>query len=405
MVGSSCSSAVDEPIFVPINGIVQPPVMPSPGCRGRVTNQLQFLKKNVLEKIWNHDYAKPFRKPVDTIEHNIPDYYKVITNPMDLGTIRKRLSNRYYWSSEDCIKDFKKMFKNCYTYNDPGQDVVVMAQTLEKIFYQKLARMPKKESEVRRESGKIGDRSRASFDASVTSRSLEASPREFSKEKTSDSLPIHNYQFQSTIEAESTVKNVEVDSSVTKHVTTEFRALLERRRSHRGEFREELSPGLKNCRKILKNLFRKRHSEYAWPFYLPLDAKRWKFDDYHDVIKKPIDLLTIKCKLDDRMYATPQEFIEDVRLIFSNCYKYDCRKYKLVSNAQQLQHVFEMMLSKVYDDREEIELDEDSSDSSSSSSSSNSCSSDAYRSRSNSSNINNPDSFSAETVEGMSPKF
>ncbi|CAG5076000.1 Similar to fs(1)h: Homeotic protein female sterile (Drosophila melanogaster) [Cotesia congregata] len=210
----SCSGAVDDPteaILVPINGIVQPAVMPLAGCRGRVTNQLQFLKKNVLEKIWNHDYGKPFRKPVNTIEHNIPDYYKVITNPMDLGTIRKRLSNRYYWSSEDCIKDFKRMFKNCYTYNDPGQDIVVMAQTLEKIFYQKMARMPKKESEVRRESGKIADRSRASSDASVTNRSLEASPREFATEQTFGSLSIENSveelsdnKFVSTTEVEST---------------------------------------------------------------------------------------------------------------------------------------------------------------------------------------------------------
>jgi len=53
---------------------------------------------------------------------------------MDLGTIKKRLDNNYYWSGKECIQDFNTMFTNCYVYNKPGEDVVVMAQTLEKVF-------------------------------------------------------------------------------------------------------------------------------------------------------------------------------------------------------------------------------------------------------------------------------
>lgn len=52
---------------------------------------------------------------------------------MDLGTIKKRLDNNYYWSGKECIQDFNTMFTNCYVYNKPGEDVVVMAQTLEKV--------------------------------------------------------------------------------------------------------------------------------------------------------------------------------------------------------------------------------------------------------------------------------
>lgn len=37
------------------------------------------------------------------------------------------------------------MFTNCYVYNKPGEDVVVMAQTLEKVFLTKVADMPKEE--------------------------------------------------------------------------------------------------------------------------------------------------------------------------------------------------------------------------------------------------------------------
>jgi hypothetical protein len=57
---------------------------------------------------------------------------------MELGTIKKRLETNYYWSAKECIQAFNTMFTNCYVYNKPGEDVVVMAQTLEKLFLTKV---------------------------------------------------------------------------------------------------------------------------------------------------------------------------------------------------------------------------------------------------------------------------
>lgn len=67
---------------------------------------------------------------------------------MDLGTIRKRLENNYYWRGKEAVEDFTTMFSNCYIYNKPGEDVVVMAQTLEKLFLTKMSAMPKDEVEL-----------------------------------------------------------------------------------------------------------------------------------------------------------------------------------------------------------------------------------------------------------------
>lgn len=58
---------------------------------------------------------------------------------MDLGTIKKRLESNYYYSAQECIQDFNTMFTNCYIYNKPGEDVVVMAQTLEKLFLNRVS--------------------------------------------------------------------------------------------------------------------------------------------------------------------------------------------------------------------------------------------------------------------------
>lgn len=46
--------------------------------------------------------------------------------------------------------------------------------------------------------------------------------------------------------------------------------------------------------------------------------------------------------MDNREYKTAQEFASDVRLIFTNCYKYNPPDHDVVAMARKLQDVFEM---------------------------------------------------------------
>jgi hypothetical protein len=108
----------------PINGIVQPAVKPHPSRPGRQTNQLHFIHKTVMKTVWKHQFSWPFQQPVDTIKLNLPDYHKIIKKPMDLGTVKKRLENNYYWKAQEAIDDFQTMFDNCYIYNKPVRYLV-----------------------------------------------------------------------------------------------------------------------------------------------------------------------------------------------------------------------------------------------------------------------------------------
>ncbi|NWJ04715.1 BRD2 protein, partial [Crypturellus undulatus] len=125
-----------------------PPEVSNPKKPGRVTNQLQYLHKVVMKALWKHQFAWPFRQPVDAVKLGLPDYHKIIKQPMDMGTIKRRLENNYYWGAAECMQDFNTMFTNCYIYNKPTDDIVLMAQTLEKIFLQKVAQMPPEEQEI-----------------------------------------------------------------------------------------------------------------------------------------------------------------------------------------------------------------------------------------------------------------
>ena len=138
----------------PVNGVWQPPVQPPAGCRGRNTNKLAVLKNSIMKVMWKHQHAWPFHFPVDTVKLGLPDYFEIIKKPMDMGTIRKRLDNGYYWEAAECIQDFNQMFTNCYIYNKPGEDIVVMAKSLEKFFIAKVRTLPTEETVVEAESVK-----------------------------------------------------------------------------------------------------------------------------------------------------------------------------------------------------------------------------------------------------------
>lgn len=70
-----------------------------------------------------------------------------------------------------------------------------------------------------------------------------------------------------------------------------------------------------------------RGGNSARPFLLPVDAARDQADKYHDIISRPMDLSTIKGKLEraaaDGGYAKKEELMADLQLMLSNCYTYN----------------------------------------------------------------------------------
>uniref|UniRef100_A0A8C5X300 Bromodomain-containing protein 2 n=1 Tax=Malurus cyaneus samueli TaxID=2593467 RepID=A0A8C5X300_9PASS len=106
---------------------------------------------------------------------------------------------------------------------------------------------------------------------------------------------------------------------------------------HQTSKKGKLSEQLKYCNGILKELLSKKHAAYAWPFYKPVDASALGLHDYHEIIKHPMDLSTIKRKMENRDYRDAQEFAADVRLMFSNCYKYNPPDHDVVAMARKLQ--------------------------------------------------------------------
>lgn len=63
--------------------------------------------------------------------------------------------------------------------------------------------------------------------------------------------------------------------------------------------------------------------KYAWIVNEPVDVVKFNIPDYFTVIKHPMDLGTVKRRIDSGEYTSPLVFASDVRLTFSNAMTYN----------------------------------------------------------------------------------
>lgn len=100
----------------------------------------------------------------------------------------------------------------------------------------------------------------------------------------------------------------------------------------------KLSSQMKFCNKLIQEMNNgKKCKDFAWPFLEPVNDIMYQIFDYYTIIKKPMDLGTVKKKLDARQYATPQEFKDDVNQIVTNCCTYNAKGTQVHECAVQLQ--------------------------------------------------------------------
>ncbi|XP_011828846.1 PREDICTED: bromodomain testis-specific protein isoform X1 [Mandrillus leucophaeus] len=351
---------------------------------GRLTNQLQYLQKVVLKDLWKHSFSWPFQRPVDAVKLKLPDYYTIIKNPMDLNTIKKRLENKYYVKASECIEDFNTMFSNCYLYNKPGDDIVLMAQALEKLFMQKLSQMPQEEQVVGgKERIKKGTQQNIAVFSAKEKSSPNATEKVFKQQAIPSVFPKTSLSPLNVAQGASVNSSSQTVAQVTKGVkrkadtTTPATSVVKASSEFSPTFTEKsvtlppikenmpknvlpdsqqqynvvksvkVTEQLRHCSEILKEMLAKKHFSYAWPFYNPVDVNALGLHNYYDIVKNPMDLGTIKEKMDNQEYKDAYKFAADVRLMFMNCYKYNPPDHEVVTMARMLQDVFETHFSKI----------------------------------------------------------
>ncbi|KAK9248023.1 Bromodomain-containing protein [Lipomyces tetrasporus] len=306
------SAPAPEP--APVATVVEGPPLP------KHQNKFALSMVRSLKRLKD---AYPFLVPVDPVKLNVPDYFKVVTHPMDLSTVEKKLSSNQYSTVDQFVADFDLMIANCIRFNGAESKIAEMGRNLKASFERQLKQMPQAEV-IKSESG-LGKRKK-SFSKSESNESFALTP---------SGVPIIRRDSASLDSTGRPKREIHPP----KPRDLPYAESKPRRKKYAAE--------LKFCQTVLKELTSKKYEAFSFPFLQPVDPVALNCPNYFKVIKKPMDVSTIQQKLNTNQYESGAEFEEDIRLMFRNCYKFNPEG----SPVNAMGHRFEAVFDKKWQDK------------------------------------------------------
>jgi hypothetical protein len=87
--------------------------------------------------LFRKEETNPFKEPVDVNQY--PNYYNVITDPMDLSIIRSNLNKDHYLNPRQLRDDFRLMFDNVKTFTkNPKAPIRIITKNISNLCEDKL---------------------------------------------------------------------------------------------------------------------------------------------------------------------------------------------------------------------------------------------------------------------------
>jgi hypothetical protein len=79
-------------------------------------------------------FVPSFKKPVDPVADNAPNYFDVVKKPMCLNLMQEKMDKGQYTSAAEFEADIRLIFQNCYEYWTPTDAIWKECETFEKFF-------------------------------------------------------------------------------------------------------------------------------------------------------------------------------------------------------------------------------------------------------------------------------
>ncbi|KJA25957.1 hypothetical protein HYPSUDRAFT_52717 [Hypholoma sublateritium FD-334 SS-4] len=334
------------------------------------TAQWRFLSSTVrsLKKLKD---SAPFLRPVDPIALGIPHYPSVVKSPMDFSTIERKLAssniakpdlnpfNPRYNNAEEFAADVRLIVFNSCLFNGSDHLVSIMGKRMEDVFDKQLKHLPPATEKPKPPPApkKVATPPAPPPPVApvVPKKSQPAARRQ------STSVPVIR---RSDAEAIGRPKR-EIHPPPPKDLPY-AEAPKKNRKVKRGKF-DGSSEQLKYCSKILQELNKKQYYNIAYPFYEPVDWQKLEIPSYPKIVKRPMDLSTIRKKLDAGDYDTAQNFYDDFKLMIRNCFTFNPSGTPVNVAGQELQRLFDdkwkgLPPLPAQDPSEDEEEDEEDSD-------------------------------------------
>ncbi|KAG1173845.1 hypothetical protein G6F70_005514 [Rhizopus microsporus] len=307
------------------------------------------LKKcrRVLNKINKYRCALPFVQPVDEVLDGAPNYYKIIKNPIDLSVIKRKVENKEYTTFRQFEDDIRLMLNNCYIYNSPGTLVYNEGQALEAVF----------EKEVASLRGKEQDETQ---NMTIVENPTPAKPQTIVHDTTPPVIKLKQpkpKQLSTFVSpAASTINEPEVVREVSKKTPSPIpleppQETIKPITLSLPSAPEKKAKPITDYEKMETIIVNAMTNPHAFEFLRPVDPIRQGVPHYFTIIKKPMDLGTIKGKLKNNQYASPEEMDEDVRLMFRNCYTFNPPNTYVYNEAKALEDDYNADWQKYFGNR------------------------------------------------------
>ncbi|CAI4057597.1 Bdf2p SKDI_04G1740 [Saccharomyces kudriavzevii IFO 1802] len=319
----------------------EPEVAPETGVEGEVLppHQTKYLLNSIKATKRLKD-AKPFLNPVDPIALNIPHYFNYVQTPMDLSLIGKKLQESTYHSVEQVKSDFRTMVNNCLSFNGLESSVSLMAKRIQIYFERKLSAMPPRvlPASALKKTSRSRKKNEDSDSPLVIRRSVSAANdnngESGNREGTSGGRPKRTIHPPKSKDLFDIYENSKPKS---KTLQKKFRT----------------------CLKILRILGSKKNSDINFPFLQPVDPIALNLPNYFEIIKNPMDLGTISNNLMNWKYKTVDQFINDVNLVFLNCFQFNPEGNEVHLMGKKLKELFSVHWLENQNVLNEIETDSD----------------------------------------------
>ncbi|KAJ5701890.1 transcription regulator BDF1 [Penicillium malachiteum] len=310
--------------------------IPTAGKSGVTKLQHKFLTKCVSSLKRMHD-SRFYREPVDPVKLNIPNYLHVITHPMDISTIERKLKANDYSSPQALINDFNLMVQNSLTFNGPDHLVAQEGQKLKVIFDKQMINLPKPD-EVEEKKSKKSSTEKTSA-ARREPRTSLGSTTQPAKAASPPSASTTGTTFALGPEGLPTIRrdSFNPDGRPKRSIHPPKRDLPYSTKPKKKKYQWEL----RFCQEVLDELHKPKHHAIAIAFYYPVDPVALNIPTYHSVIKKPMDMSTAQNKLKTGQYENAKEFESDIRLMLKNCFRFNLKGDPTYLAGESLQAVFD----------------------------------------------------------------
>ncbi len=321
----------------------------------------------ILERLKAHPNAYWFAEPVDPVALNIPEYATIVREPIDFATLEGRLeagaftaaaaggeegtaSSSASFDERRLAREFARqlqlIFANCILFNDAGtivhQSGLEMQQACTKLLASHLPEAAGQEEEEEEEDVIVGEDEHASVMPSPPP-SLPPTARrgELDEEwmaavgtkappvKLKLMLKIPQQQVAAPTAAVLGDDSVAVEADDPPPQSN-------------GSGKKIDVPWTVRARAIIERLGRGRDGA---PFRQPVDPVALAIPTYRAIVKEPMDLSTVRARLDEGHYDAFGELDADVRLIFANCLLFNGPDAPVSRSARAIEALYERLSS------------------------------------------------------------